>query len=126
MSSKRHSFVERVLDGHARIDEFEAQVAAWLDGPRTKPLHEVLGLSADELDLVASTPDALRYVLNARRFDRSVALDELRGQPRVRALASRLASRVVDPHDAADVEAWIPHVDAAASASRAEREPSHA
>lgn len=127
VNDRRGTFVDRVLDGHARIDQLDSQVQAWLDGPRRRPLHEVLGLDADELELVAATPDALRYVLFARRFDRTVTPGELRGQGRVRAHATRLASEVVDPHDLADIESWTSHVDAAArAASAASREPSHA
>jgi hypothetical protein len=122
---RRGSFVERVLDGHARIDELDAEVAAWVEGPRKRPLHEVLGLDADELELVAATPDALRYLLHARRFGTPLQLDDVRTQARVRTHAMRLASAVVDPYDLADVEAWVQHVDVAAAAS-AEREPSHA
>jgi hypothetical protein len=130
MRERRGTFVDRVLDGHARIDQLEGEVSAWLAGPRSKPLHEVLGLDARELDLVATTPDALRYVLHARRSGRSVAPEELAGQARVRGHATLLASEVVDPFDLAEVDAWGAHVDAAARAERAARgrtlEPSHA
>lgn len=112
MSERRSSFVDRVLDGHARIDQFDAEVQAWLGGARSRPLHEVLGLDAAELELVAGTPDALRYVLHARRFGLALAPEELAGQTRVRAHATRLASEVVDPFDLADVEHWTLEVDA--------------
>lgn len=123
MSERRGSFVDRVLDGHARIDQLEQEVEAWAAGPRQRPLHEVLGLDAAELELVATTPDALRYVLHARRFGRPVAAEELAGQRRVRDHATRLASAVVDPFDLAEIETWRSQVDAVASAAR---EPSHA
>jgi hypothetical protein len=124
MAERRGSFVDRVLDGHARIDQFEGEVQAWLAGARSRPLHEVLGLSASELELVASTPDALRYVLHGRRFDRPVPTEELAGQARVRGHATLLAAQVTDPFDLAEIDAWVPHVDAAAR-SRG-REPAHA
>jgi hypothetical protein len=126
VNERRGSFVERALDGHTRIDQLDAEVSAWLQGPRGRPLHELLGLDADELELIAATPDALRYVLHARRFGRDVPLEDLRGQARIRSHAILQASSVVDPHDLADIESWLPHVDAAASTTRAEREPSHA
>lgn len=115
MRERRGTFVDRVLDGHARIDQFEGEVTTWLAGPRVRPLHTVLGLDARELELVATTPDALRYVLHARRFGRQVAPDDLAGQGRVRSHATRLASEVVDPFDLAEIETWASHV-----------EPSHA
>ena len=126
MSERRSTFIERVLDGHARIDLIDSEVAAWLEGPRKQPLHIVLGLDADELDLVANTPDSLRYLLHARRFDRSVRLQDLRNQASIRRHASRLASVVVDPFDAARIEGWLHHVDSADSRAHAELEPSHA
>ena len=123
MSERRGSFVDRVLDGHARIDQLEAEVEAWAAGPRRRPLDQVLGLSASELELVAATPDALRYVLHARRFDRAVALEDITGQRRVRDHATRLAADVVDPFDLAEIETWRSQVDAIAAEPR---EPSHA
>jgi hypothetical protein len=133
MRERRGTFVDRVLDGHARIDQLEGEVSTWLAGARAKPLHEVLGLDAAELDLVAATPDALRYVLHARRFGRAVAGEDLAGQSRVRAHATRLASTVVDPFDLAEIETWATQVDdvaRSAAGERAsrdrEREPSHA
>lgn len=116
-----------MLDGHARIDHFDDEVQAWLDGPRRRPLDEVLGLDAAQLELVAGTPDALRYILHARRFGRPVAAEELAGQARVRAHATRLASDVVDPFDLADIEGWMREVDAAARGrGAATAEPSRA
>lgn len=123
MSERRSTFVDRVLDGHARIDQLEAEVEAWAAGPRRRPLHEVLGLGPAELELVATTPDALRYVLHARRFGRDLQPDELAGQRRVRDHATRLAADVVDPFDLADLETWSTHVDKVAAAGR---EPTHA
>jgi hypothetical protein len=123
MSERRSTFVERVLDGHARIDELEAEVEAWAAGARRRPLHEVLGLGADELELVAMTPDALRYVLHARRFGRPISREELAGQGRVRDHSMRLAADVVDPFDLAEIETWRSQVDAHDLGTR---EPSHA
>lgn len=123
MSERRGSFVERVLDGHARIDQLEEEVDAWAQGARRRPLHEVLGLGADELELVASTPDALRYVLHGRRFGRAAEPGELSGQRRVRDYALRLAAEVVDPFELADIDAWSAALQAGGAASR---EPSHA
>lgn len=123
MSERRTTFIDRVLDGHARIDQLETEVDAWLASSRRRPLHEVLGLDAAELELVASTPDALRYVVHARRFGRRVDVEELRGQHRVRDRAMLLAADVVDPFDLAEIETWRPQVDAIC----ADRpEPSHA
>ena len=123
MSERRGSFVERVLDGHARIDQLEAEVETWALGDQRRPLDEVLGLDAAQLDLVAATPDALRYLLHARRFGRAVTTDELRGQTRVRDHATRLAADVVDPFELAELETWRSQVDAVGATAG---KPSHA
>lgn len=123
MSEKRSSFVERVLDGNARIDQLESEVEAWAAGPRRRPLDQVLGLSAAELELVAATPDALRYIIHARRFGLALNLDDISSQRRVREHATRLAATVVDPFDLANIETWSSQVDAIAAT---DREPSHA
>lgn len=126
MSEDRRSFVDRLLDGDARLDQFEATVAAWLTGPKTRPLGDVLGLAPDELDLVATTPDALRYVVRARRFGLPLDLASVRGQSRVRSEASRLAADVADPWLVAELEAWQSEVDAAAAGRAASGAGSHA
>lgn len=113
--------MERVLDGVARADDLEETVSAWAGGPRRRPLHVELGMTADDLDLIASTPDALRYLLHARRFNIDVAPNQLAGQARVRAYAARLAADVVDPHELAALDAWLPHVDAVARVQRPEQ-----
>lgn len=115
VNDRKGSFVERVLDGHARVDQLDAFVQSWLEGPRSRELHEVLGLDADELDLLARVPDALRYLLHARRFDRDVQLDSLRGQARIARHALNVASKAIDPFELAEVESWLET-----------REPSHA
>lgn len=117
MSERRGTFVDRVLDGHARIDQLESEVAAWAASPRRRELHDVLGLDAIELELIAATPDALRYVLHARRFGLRLAPEELSGQRRIRDHATRLAAAVVDPFDIAEIETWRSQVDALATAA---------
>lgn len=115
VNERRGTFVDRVLDGHARIDQLEAEVEAWAAGPRRRPLHEVLGLDAAELELVATTPDALRYLLHARRFGRQLDREDVAGQRRLNDHATRLAADVVDPFDLAEVETWRSQVDSIAS-----------
>lgn len=118
MGERRGTFIDRVLDGHARIDQLEAEVEAWAAGPRSRPLHELLGLGAPELELVATTPDSLRYLLHARRFGRDVAIADLLGQRRVRDHATLLASDIVDPFELAELETWRTQVDLLTSDDR--------
>lgn len=123
-TTRRTSFVERVLDGTARIDQLEAEIAAWQSEPGARPLHELLGLSGDELLLIAGSPDALRYVLHARRFGLPVPLT-LATQRRVRDHATLLAAETTEPFELAAIDAWQPEVDARARERQA-REASHA
>lgn len=90
MNDRRTSTVlDRVLDGHLRLDQ----------------------LPPAELE---DSPDALRYVLHARRFGGDVPADALRDQQRIRTWSTLLASRVVDPFDLAALEAWQETIDRAA------------
>lgn len=100
------NFVERVLDGDARIDGFAAEVRAWQAGEQKQPLHDALGLDADELLLVARSPDALRYLLHARRFGSHVPDTALDSQARVDAYAMQLASASTDLYLLAEIEDW--------------------
>lgn len=104
---RKASFVERVLDGETRIEAFPSAVREWQEGKQKQPLHTALGLDADELMLVASSPDALRYVLYSRRFGGKVNTAALNTQARVSSHAMQLASEAMDPYVLADVEQWL-------------------
>lgn len=119
------SFVDRVLDGDTRIDAFAAEVRAWQAGDQKQPLHDALGLDADELLLVARSPDALRYLLHARRFASHVPDAALDSQARVDAYAMQLASASTDLYLLAEIEEWRSRVQAPAS-SATTRTTSHA
>lgn len=114
--ARAKSFVERVLDGDARIDGFAAEVRAWQAGDKKQPLHEALGLDADELMLVAGSPDALRYILHTRRFDLPKVTSGLDTQARVDAYAMQLASATTDLYLLAEIEEWKANGRAAAHA----------
>jgi hypothetical protein len=126
------SFVERVLDGDTRLDLFPDEVRAWQSGDQKRPLHAALGLDASELVLVAGSPDALRYIVNARRFERPdpTGLDT---QHRVDAFSMQLAATATDPYLMAEVEGCRDAIEHAVVALRdqhdgdaAGRVPSHA
>lgn len=121
------SFVVRVLDGEARLDSFPAEVRAWQAGDQKRPLHEALGLDAEELLLVAKSPDALRYLLNSRRFGGTrPSVGMLDTQARVNAYAMQLASEHVDLHVLAEVEEWKANLLRQSGSGVDDREPSHA
>ncbi len=102
------SFVARVLDGDTRLDGFAAEVRAWQSGEQKQPLHEALGLDANELLLVAKSPDALRYLVYSRRFDvrSGASAAQLDTQPRVDAHAMQLAAQHTDIYLLAEIEEW--------------------
>ncbi|MBC7461349.1 MAG: hypothetical protein H7287_08300 [Thermoleophilia bacterium] len=111
------SFVDRVLDGDTRLDAFGDEVRAWQAGDQKRPLHTTLGLDAAELVLVARSPDALRYILHARRFGRTGPLN-LDSQPRVDAYSMRLAADATDPYLMAEVEGCRDVVERTVSGAR--------
>ncbi|MCZ4496496.1 MAG: hypothetical protein JWM25_1079 [Thermoleophilia bacterium] len=119
-TQRKGSFIERVLDGVTRLDQLETEVAAWGAGAQAQPLHEALGLDAAELLLVARSPDALRYVLHARRFGLALSAP-LDSQDRVRAYATMLAAEAIDPQELAAIDSWQRTI-----ARRPEHEPTHA
>lgn len=124
----KSTFTERVLDGETRIDLFADEVRAWQAGDQKRPLHAALGLDAVELTLVARSPDALRYVLHARRFGLPVPTT-LESQARVDAYSMRLAATATDPYLMAEVEGrrdTIEQTLAAAASGATRRTASHA
>lgn len=78
-----------------------------MSGSRARPLHEVLGLNSAELELVASLPDALRYIIHARRFGRAAPQDSLRSQSQITRYSLQLASLSRDPFELASIESWL-------------------
>ena len=106
------SFVDRVLDGETRLDAFGDEVRAWQAGDQKRPLHTALGLDASELVLVAGSPDALRYIVHARRFERRDPLS-LDTQSRVDAYSMRLAASATDPYLMAELEGHRDAIEAA-------------
>jgi len=112
VSDRRSTLVERILDGRLRADQV---TDADLDQ-----------LAPAARDLVREAPDALRYLLHARRFGTELPLDALRGQDRIRTWSTLLASHVVDPFDLAELEAWAPGIDAAARVATNSSAAAHA
>ena len=129
MSDRHGTFIERILDGHARIDQLEDEIAVWAAGPRRERLDQALGLNASELELIARAPDALRYIVQARRFGLRLELTTIASQKRIRAYAAQLAALHMDPFAVAELEHWQTDIDELAriACARAQdREPSHA
>ncbi|MDD0858397.1 hypothetical protein NHF46_12780 [Arthrobacter alpinus] len=64
------SFVDALVNGHATVDEYDDYVEQWHDAPddgSAVPLHEFLGLTWAEYQVVARDEGAFRFVAAARR-----------------------------------------------------------
>src|SRR4051812_38971135 len=66
MSSKR-TFIDLVLVDEASTQAIDDYVDAWHANPDDKELHEYLGMTSNEYSLWLRVPDALLYILKARR-----------------------------------------------------------
>lgn len=102
MSSTSETFVHACLQGSAMLEDVDDWVERWHEGEGdTLDLDTFLGFTTDEGALWAERPEALRFVIAAHRYGRSVT--EL--------MASRdefaLAARSKAPEDAAAVVDWL-------------------
>jgi hypothetical protein len=100
MSSTHESFVDALLRGHATVDEYDDYVDAWHGLPDTldvPELHEYLGLSWDEYQVVARDANAFRFVAAARKTN--VGIEQLMTTQAQFGLAARSS----DPSAAANV-----------------------
>lgn len=102
---RRGTFVERVLDGRARINDIEAEIAAWREQARGGDLATWIGVDERQLAQVLAVPESLRYVVHARRFG-STGSERLVDHNHVVAHAVRLVAEHIDPYDLADLETW--------------------
>lgn len=74
MSDHHLNLVEAILSGEATPDDFDEWVTRWHDLPEDDPysklqLHEYLGLTWDEYQLVAVDPMKLRIIIHQRKTD---------------------------------------------------------
>jgi hypothetical protein len=102
MSSKR-SIVERLLSGEecdlSRIDD---EIDAWHEADTTIPLHEWLGLTADEYQIYVEKPAAIRIILAARHHNRS--LKELLA---AKDATSLIAARGASTAEMTELRKWL-------------------
>lgn len=68
MSSER-TFLDLRLAGDARPDEIDDFVDQWHEAPGGRPLHEHLGMTGEEYSLWLRVPDALAFIVEARRAE---------------------------------------------------------
>lgn len=97
----RPTFVVACLSGRALLTDIDDWVQAWHESTSPDSLDEYLGLSHEEGKLFAERPEALRFIMAARRNGHSVQ-DELRRRD-----DSALAARANNSDAAIEVLAWL-------------------
>ncbi|MGE5268290.1 MAG: hypothetical protein ACM3JG_01315 [Thiohalocapsa sp.] len=65
--SEPASFLDLCLRKKARAEDIDDFVDAWHADPGGKDLHDYLGMNEEEYSLWLRAPDALLYILEARR-----------------------------------------------------------
>lgn len=95
------TFVNECLSGRALLDDVDDWIDEWHESDTDLSLDSFLGFSDDEGALFAERPDALRFIVAARRQHVPVA----------KVLATRdnyaLAARAGDSERATAVLAWL-------------------
>jgi len=95
------NFIQKCLDGDEDLAAIDDYVAEWHekedDGVE---LHDYLGMTWDEYSLWAEKPNALPYILRARKFSENVVeLIEQESQP--------LAARASTTDEAQRLMGWL-------------------
>jgi hypothetical protein len=81
------TYIDRLLDGSALLDEADDFVDAWHNDPSGQDLHDFLGMTWDEYSFWVEKPNALRLIVAARERERPLA--DLMEHTRDFALAAR-------------------------------------
>jgi hypothetical protein len=101
--SKPGSFMHRVLQGDAVLDEIEDYLEAWHDEEETDlSVAEYLGMTQEEYDLWAEKPASLRLILAAREEHQPLYATIERF-----AELEPVAARAADPEAARVVWQWL-------------------
>jgi len=65
--SRDASFLSLCIDGKVTPQEVDDFVDKWHEAPAGRELHEFLGMTEEEYSLWVRVPDALPYIVKARR-----------------------------------------------------------
>ncbi len=68
----RQTFVDLCLKGKVPLDEMDDFIDRWHDSPEGRDLHDYLGMTKEEYSLWLRVPDALPYIIKARREMKSL------------------------------------------------------
>lgn len=99
--SDRPKFVDLCLAEKAALDEIDDFVDRWHAAPQGQELHDYLGMSEEEYSLWLRVPDALTYIVEARRDGRPLKdvvmrVCELQTSPTADRLRGWLRARPVE------------------------------
>ena len=65
--SRRQTFMALCLKGKVELDTIDNYVDQWHETPSKLELHDYLGMTREEYSLWLRVPDALPYIIKARR-----------------------------------------------------------
>jgi hypothetical protein len=71
--SKDVSFLDQLMAGLVMSDQIDDFVDHWHEGATGQPIHQFLGMTAEEYSLWVQDPDALATIARARRYEISLA-----------------------------------------------------
>lgn len=103
MSKK--NFIQKCLDGEILSidiqDEFDDAVDSWHEHKKTQELHEFLGLSLEEYELIIEKPESLKIVifLHENRLSLNQSAPFLTGD--------KLAARGCDSQTGLEILKWL-------------------
>lgn len=101
MSRDVMNFVDLCMRGEALADEIDNYVDVWHEGGTGVSLPEFLGLTRDEYALWVERPEALNFVLDTRRRNRS--LEDVHSTSE----AYELAVLSLAPQEAESLVGWL-------------------
>jgi hypothetical protein len=100
--SRKHPFIDLCLAGQVLLEEIGDFVDEWHSEPRGKELHEHLGMTQEEYSLWVRMPDALPYILKARRENKRLTDTIVTAYQDM-----RLAARSNDHSKIARLQRWL-------------------
>ena len=86
MSSKER-FFELLMAGKVSPDQIDDFIDRWHEAPGGRELHDDLGMTSEEYSLWLRVPDALHYVVSARREKKPLAETVMRACTELRRTA---------------------------------------
>jgi hypothetical protein len=108
------SFIDQLLSGDVHAAGLEQAVRTWIASDQRRTLERAIGLDAAQLELVAHSPSALRYLVHAIRFGHTIDPARVTSHARVRSHAQQLAAERCDPYELARIEQLVQRLDSVA------------